>query len=73
MISVFCMGLVMKGKQHLRLPFLVGCGQVYVARLQDSLILNISGSHQGKVASETTNSSWVDLIVSLIESDRRIL
>ena len=44
MSLIFCVVIIIKGWQHLRLQLLVGCGQP--VRFHDSLIINISGKNQ---------------------------
>ena len=82
------MEIVIKGKQPLRVPLLVWCGQVYLSLNQipgffdhqylwkefiDLLNFLHGSNHRGKLASETTNFGWVWSVVPYVQSDHRIL
>ena len=79
-LQIFCMDIVIKNRQHLRLPILVGCYQLYLssnpkAGLFDHQYLwkesvNIldfllGDNHQRKEASKTTTFGQVWLVVLL--------
>lgn len=38
--QIFCMEMIIKGRQHVRLPFLVGCDQMYLLLNQISVFFN---------------------------------
>ena len=84
--TYFCIEIIIKNKYHLRIPFLIWKGQLYLLPNQItwffvSLSLEKTNhyfiflhwdNHQEKATSESNSFGWVWSIVLLIQSDCRI-